>query len=214
MPPLRLAVFVGTRGRGSNLFALYEAARAGQLSAEIVLVVAPRDNSPALERARAEGLSTAVVDPAGSGDDYAAALLSVLRAAGADAIALAGFLRRVPAGIVAAFPHRIVNIHPSLLPLFGGKGMYGEHVHRAVLAYGMKVSGCTVHFVDEAYDTGPIIAQQSVLVEENDSPETLAARVLPHEHALFVSSLQLLAQDRLRVEGRRVRVLPPRSPDR
>jgi phosphoribosylglycinamide formyltransferase-1 len=101
-----------------------------------------------------------------------------------------------------------VNIHPALLPAFGGKGMYGEHVHRAVLDYGAKVSGCTVHFVDEDYDTGPVIAQRAVPVAENDTPETLAARILPHEHVALVDALSLLADGRLRVEGRRVVVLP------
>jgi phosphoribosylglycinamide formyltransferase-1 len=151
-----------------------------------------------------------VIDPKAFADvdAYGAALLGALGAAETEAIALAGYLRRLPAPIVNAFRHRIVNIHPALLPAFGGKGMYGEHVHRAVLDYGAKVSGCTVHFVDEDYDTGPVIAQRAVPVAENDTPETLAARILPHEHAALVDALSLLADGRLRVEGRRVVVLP------
>jgi phosphoribosylglycinamide formyltransferase-1 len=167
------------------------------------------------------GLPVAIVDPkafplvesagsstGGQENSYAQALLDALGAAGAEVLVLAGYLRRLPAPVVAAYRHRIVNIHPSLLPCFGGKGMYGEHVHRAVLNYGVKVSGCTVHFVDEEYDTGPIIAQRSVPVGEDDTPVTLAARLLPVEHAALVEALGWLADDRLRVEGRRVRVLP------
>ncbi len=210
MPPLNLAVFVGTRGRGSNLFAVQDATRNGRLNARVVLVIGSRKDAPAVTRAREAGLSTAVIDPKAfaDADAYGAALRGALDAAGTEAVALAGYLRRLPAPVVAAFRHRIVNIHPALLPAFGGKGMYGEHVHQAVLDYGAKVSGCTVHFVDEDYDTGPIIAQRVIAVEENDTPETLAARLLPHEHAALVDALGLLADGRLRVQGRRVRVSP------
>jgi formyltetrahydrofolate-dependent phosphoribosylglycinamide formyltransferase len=204
--PLSLAVFVGTRGRGSNLFALHEAIQNGRLSAKIKAVVGTRGDAPAVERAKEAGLPVVIVDPKALGSDYESALLSSLKDTGTDTIALAGFLRRVPSLVVQAFPQRIVNIHPSLLPLFGGKGMYGEHVHRAAIEYGVKVSGCTVHFVDEAYDTGPIIAQRTVPVLEGDTAETLAARILPLEHALFAESLQLLAEERLNLDGRVVRV--------
>lgn len=204
--PLNLAVFVGTRGRGSNLMALHEATRGGRLNGRIVLVLGSRAGAPALERAAQAGLATAVVDPkATDAADYGAALLRTLGEAGADTIALAGYLRRLPSPVVRAFSHRVLNTHPALLPAFGGKGMYGEHVHRAVLEYGVKVSGCTVHFVDEEYDTGPIIAQRTVPVLEHDTPETLAARILPEEHAAYVEALQWLAEGRLRVEGRVVR---------
>jgi formyltetrahydrofolate-dependent phosphoribosylglycinamide formyltransferase len=206
--PLSLAVFVGTRGRGSNLFALHEAILSGRLSAQIAGVVGTSADAPAIERAREAGLPVLIVDPKALGDNYEFALLASLKDAGADTIALAGFLRRVPSRVIQAFPQRIVNIHPSLLPLFGGKGMYGEHVHRAAIEYGVKVSGCTVHFVDEAYDTGPIIAQRTVPVLEGDTPETLAARILPLEHALFAESLQLLAENRLKLDGRVVCVMP------
>ena len=161
--PLSLAVFVGARGRGSNLMALHEAARDGRLSARIVLVIGSRAGVPALERARQAGRATVVMDPKAADEaGYTDALLQALRGAGADTIALAGYLRRLPAAVVVAYRHRILNTHPALLPAFGGRGMYGEHVHRAVLEVGVKVSGCTVHFVDEEYDTGPIIAQRCV----------------------------------------------------
>jgi phosphoribosylglycinamide formyltransferase-1 len=206
--PLALAIFVGTRGRGSNLMALHAAAREGRLSARVVAVIGSKEDAPALVRARETGLRTFVVDPKRHEDDsgYGDALLAVLRNAGADTIALAGYLRRLPPAVVGAFRNRIVNIHPALLPSFGGKGMYGEHVHRAVLEHGVKVTGCTVHFVDEAYDTGPIILQKIIPVEESDTPETLAARILPCEHAAYVEALQLLAEGRLTVEGRVVHI--------
>ncbi|MGC4045322.1 MAG: phosphoribosylglycinamide formyltransferase [Armatimonas sp.] len=200
---LRLAVFVGTRGRGSNLMAIHSATQDGRLDAQIVLVVGSKEGAPALQRARDVGMAVAVIDPLA--ETYEAALFAAFEEARVDAIALAGFLRRLPSGIVAAFRHRIVNTHPALLPSFGGKGMYGHHVHEAVLAYGAKVSGCTVHFVDEEYDTGPVILQKVVPVESEDTPETLSARVLPEEHGALVEALQLLAQGRLKVDGRLVR---------
>ncbi len=117
-------------------------------------------------------------------------------------------MRVLPSQVVDAYRWRIMNIHPALIPLFCGKGMYGEHVHQAALDYGVKVSGCTVHFVDEEYDTGPIILQKPVPVEERDTAETLAARILPHEHKAYPEAIQLFAEGRLHVEGRRVHVLP------
>jgi formyltetrahydrofolate-dependent phosphoribosylglycinamide formyltransferase len=178
------------------------------LAARIVAVVGSKDDAPALIRAREAGLPTYVVDPKRHEDEtsYGDALLAVLRDARADTIALTGYLRRLPSAVVTAYLHRIVNSHPALLPSFGGKGMYGEHVQRAVLEHGVKVTGCTVHLVDETYDTGPIILQKAVPVEEGDTPETLAARILPHEHAAYTEALQLLAENRLTVEGRVVHI--------
>ena len=205
---LRLAVFVGTRGRGSNLMAIQAAILQSRLDAKIVAVVGSQPGAPALERAREAGLPTCVVSPKTLGDGYEGALLETLRAMDADTIALAGYLRMLPANLVQEYRHRILNTHPALLPAFGGKGMYGHHVHEAVLAYGAKVSGCTVHFVDEEYDTGPVIVQRAVPVLEGDTPDSLAARILPVEHAAFVEALALLAEGRLSVEGRRVRIRP------
>ncbi len=204
---MNLAVFVGTRGRGSNLMAIHQAILEKRLEARVGLVVGSQDSAPALGRAREAGLSTLVLDPKALGESYEAALLTELRRAEVDALALAGYLRRLPSGVVGAFRHRILNTHPALLPSFGGKGMYGHHVHEAVLAYGAKISGCTVHFVDEEYDTGPVILQRCVPVYDNDTPETLAARVLPEEHTAFIEALQLLAQGRLKLNQRRVQVL-------
>ena len=205
MADLRLAVFVGTRGRGSNLSAIQSAILEGRLDARIALVVGSQEGAPALIRAAQFDLPTATLDPKSLGDGYEAALLDALEAAGVDSIALAGYLRRLPAGVVKAYRHRILNTHPALLPAFGGRGMYGHHVHEAVLAHGAKISGCTVHFVDEEYDTGPVIVQRAVPVLDSDTPETLAARILPQEHAAFVEALQLLASGKLRIDGRIVR---------
>lgn len=200
---MRLAVFVGTKGRGSNLMAIYGAIQDGRLPAELVLVVGTKADAPALERARLAGIPTAIVSV---GDDYEARLDAALATAGADTIALAGYLRKLPELLVERFKGRILNVHPALLPSFGGKGMYGHHVHEAVLAYGAKVSGCTVHFVDAEYDTGPVILQRVIPVHEDDTPETLAARILPAEHDAFIEALRLLAEGRLTLDGRRVRV--------
>ena len=203
--PLRLAVFVGSHGRGSNLLALADAIRAGTLPAQIVCVVGSRADAPAMVRAKNAGLPTKIVSAKDRTDaEYAEVLLRVLRGANADTIALAGYMRRLPPAVIEAFPHRVVNIHPSLLPAFGGHGMYGEKVHQAVLESGAKVSGCTVHFVDENFDTGPIISQSVVAVADDDTAPTLAARVLACEHQAFAEALALLATGRLRVEGRRV----------
>lgn len=200
---MKVAVFVGSKGRGSNLMALQIACQTGRLPAEIVLVIGTKAEAPALERARQAGLPTAVVAP---GETYDQRLLAALEAAGAEVIALTGYMRKLPETLVERFHYRILNVHPALLPAFGGKGMYGHHVHEAVLAYGCKVSGCTVHFVDSEYDTGPIILQRVISVEESDTPDTLAARILPAEHDAFIEALRLLAEGRLTLEGRRVRV--------
>ena len=204
--PLSLGVFVGTKGRGSNLRAINEAMNTGQLSAQIAVVIGSKSDAPVIAYAHEAGLPVALIDPKTCAEPtaYADALVSALRTARADTVVLAGYLRRVPSAVLSAFSHRVINLHPSLLPAFGGKGMYGLHVHQAVLDYGAKVSGCTVHFVDETYDTGPVILQRTVPVLDTDTPETLAARILPEEHAALVDALRLLGEGRLRVDGRQV----------
>jgi formyltetrahydrofolate-dependent phosphoribosylglycinamide formyltransferase len=205
---LKLAIFAS--GRGSNFQAILEAIAMRRLKAQVVLCVSNRADAGALQIARAAQIPTAVIEEkqfAGVAD-YANALLAELTKHDANFIALAGFMRKIPVEIVRQFRHRIVNIHPALLPSFGGKGMYGHRVHEAVLAYGCKVTGVTVHFVDEEYDTGPPILQRCVAVLDDDTPETLAARVLEIEHQIYPEALQLFAEDRVRVEGRRVEILP------
>jgi phosphoribosylglycinamide formyltransferase 1 len=204
---LPIAVFVSGQGRGSNLGALLDGCASGQIAGHIAVVIATRADAPALERAKAAGVTTSVVSPRKYENDeagYAAVLLKILQRHQIQLICLAGYTRMLPLPVVDAFRNRIMNIHPALLPFFGGHGMYLEHVHQAVLESGMKVSGCTVHFVDEQYDTGPIILQTPVPVEDEDTPATLAARILPEEHRTYVRAVELFAAGRLRVDGRRV----------
>lgn len=192
---IRIAVFAS--GQGSNLEALFAALERRQ-DASIVVVVSDREGAHALERARVRGVNTAVVE---SGDGPA--LLDLLVTARVDWIVLAGYLKRVPAAVVRRFRNRILNVHPALLPAFGGAGMYGERVHRAVLEAGEKTSGASVHLVDEEYDRGPVVAQEEVRVEPGDTPATLAARVLEVEHRLLPAVVVAAAEGRIRVEGGR-----------
>jgi phosphoribosylglycinamide formyltransferase 1 len=200
---LRVAVFVGTKGRGSNLMAIHRATQDGRLSACVSLVIGTKADAPALIRAQDAGIPVIVVP---FDAHYEARVLDALEGAQIDVIALAGFLRKLPVAVVERYRHKIVNVHPALLPSFGGKGMYGHHVHEAVVAYGCKVSGCTVHFVDAEYDTGPILLQRTVPVLDNDTPEELAARILPEEHSAYIEALGYLAEGRIAVDGRRVTI--------
>jgi phosphoribosylglycinamide formyltransferase 1 len=209
---LRLAVFAS--GSGSNFQAIIDAAEQGSLPAELALCLSNKETAGALERARQHGIATAVLSPESFLEEaqYAATLLDVLERHGVNFVALAGFMKRIPPAVVSAFHHRMTNIHPALLPAFGGHGMYGIRVHRAVLEYGARWTGVTVHLVDEDYDTGPIVLQQPVPVQQDDSPETLAARVLEAEHRLYPEALRLFAENRVTVEGRRVVILPDIQP--
>jgi len=204
---MKLAVFAS--GRGSNFQAILDAIATQRLRAQVVLCVSNRTDAGALQMAQAAQIPATVVEEKqfASSPEYANALLAQLAKHEVNFIALAGFMRKIPVAVVRQFRHRIINIHPALLPSFGGKGLYGHHVHEAVLEYGCKVSGATVHFVDEEYDTGPPILQRCVPVLENDTPETLAARVLEIEHQIYPEALQLFAEERIRVEGRRVKIL-------
>jgi phosphoribosylglycinamide formyltransferase-1 len=178
----RIAVFLS--GGGSNLQALIDASQSGVLSGQIVLVVSNMRKAYGLERARAAGIDTFVYKES----DYPSVelahtdLLRVLKDHHADFLALAGYLKLLPGNVVQAYHKKIVNIHPALLPKFGGKGMYGHFVHEAVIAAGEKESGLTIHLVDEIYDNGKILHQARVPVHSGDTPETLAARVLEQEH--------------------------------
>jgi len=174
--PVRVAVLVS--GGGTNLQTLLDALQNSPV-ARVVRVISSRPGAGALERARRAGVTTTVLaNPADPNE-----LLVALR--DAQLVVLAGYLKLVPLVVVAQFRGRMINIHPALLPDFGGPGMYGHHVHAAVLASGVRESGATVHFVDEAFDRGDIIAQEKVRVEPADTPETLAARVLEAEHRLL-----------------------------
>jgi len=212
---LKIAVLLsGRHGRGSNMEAIARACVDGGIDGEVVLVAGNFPDSPALARAESLDLRAVVVkSPGKSATDadeaaYGERLLNSLRDAGVDLICLAGYMRKLPGAVTDAFRGRIMNTHPALLPAFGGKGMYGINVHQAVIDYGVKVTGCTVHFVDEGYDTGPIILQTTVPVEDDDTAETLAARVLKVEHASYIEAVSLFAQNRLTIDGRRVRRNP------
>jgi formyltetrahydrofolate-dependent phosphoribosylglycinamide formyltransferase len=180
VPPIRIASLVS--GRGSNLQALLEACAAPDAPGRVVLVVSNRADAGALERARAAGLATAVTRADGQDAD---GLLGLLREHGIELVVLAGYLKRIPDLVVAAFRGRMINVHPALLPAFGGPGQYGHHVHAAVLAAGARLSGVTVHLVDEEYDHGTILAQWPVPVRPGDTADALAARVLAVEHRLL-----------------------------
>jgi len=181
----------------------------GHENASVELLVSTTPDTPAMERAINGEVPAIYLSPGDSPEgDFDTRLLNLLRAHEIELICLAGFMRKIGPRVVRAYPHRIINVHPSLVPAFGGPGMYGSHVHEAVLAYGAKVSGCTVQFINEEYDAGPIILQRPVPVLEEDSLETLAARVLVEEHTAYVEAIKLFAEGRLKVEGRRVRVAP------
>lgn len=202
--PLQLAVFAS--GGGTNFQAILDAVARGDVAAEVVLCVSDRSAAGALDRARQHDIPTAVLDATDA--EHEAELLDVLGAHDVNFVALAGYLRKIPAGVVDRFRHRMTNIHPALLPTFGGQGMYGMNVHRAVIDYGARWSGATVHLVDESYDTGPIVLQEPVPVYPDDTAEQLAARVLKVEHRLYPEALRLFAAGRVRCEGRTVFIDP------
>ena len=207
--PINIAVVVSGHGRGSNMQAIIDACADGRITGSVAVVIGVRDDAPAMERARSQGIATSEVRPKAfdSDESYGTRVLEVLDEHQIDLICLAGYMRILPSNVISKFRHRVMNIHPALIPLFCGKGMFGERVHQAAVDCGVKVSGCTVHFVDEQYDTGPIIVQKAVSVEEGDSAETLAARILVQEHIAYPEAVQLFAQGRLRVDGRVVHVL-------
>ncbi|MGQ9525601.1 MAG: phosphoribosylglycinamide formyltransferase [Armatimonadota bacterium] len=211
---IRIAVLVSGRGRGTNLQAIIDACESRRITGCVALVVSTNPEAPALERARRRGVPTVVLRRAdyGSDEEFDDALLQHLHTHQIDLVCLAGYMRKLSPRVVSQYRWRIMNVHPALIPSFCGQGMYGHHVHEAVLEYGVKLSGVTVHFVDEGYDTGPIILQEAVPVEDDDTPDTLAARILPREHANYTRAIQLFAEGRLKVEGRRVRILPPHEP--
>lgn len=198
-PTRRVAVLAS--GRGTNLQALLDAQARGALApAEIVLVVSNVAAAPALERARGAGVAAEFFDPRGlTRDAYDARLLEALRARHIALLALAGYMRRLSEAFVHAFPGPILNVHPSLLPAFPGL-----HAQRQAFEHGVKVSGASVHLVDAGLDTGPLVAQEAVPVRDDDTLETLSARILEAEHRIYPRALRLVAAGRYRLDGRRV----------
>lgn len=190
--PLPIAVLIS--GSGRSLENLAECIRAGRLDCEIVLVVSSTPRAGGINRARRFNLPVVVIDRSAFGDNasFGRAVFEAVRRAGAEVVVMAGFLKFLP--IPEAFAGRVINIHPALLPSFGGKGMYGERVHRAVLASGVRESGCTVHIADNEYDHGPILLQKSCRVEPGDTVESLAARVFALELEALPEALEMLAR--------------------
>jgi phosphoribosylglycinamide formyltransferase-1 len=193
-------------GGGTTLENLLAKIAAGQLDAQIVRVISSHPRAGGLQIAEAAGLPTQVIDRRlfPSDDDYSQAIFAACRQSPAAWVVMGGFLTYVP--IPPDYENRVLNIHPALIPAFCGKGFFGERVHRAVLEYGARVSGCTIHFVDDQYDHGPIILQKIVPVLDDDTPATLAARVFAAECEAYPEALRLLASGKVVVEGRRVRI--------
>lgn len=200
---VRLTVGVLASGRGSNLRSIIRATAEGRVPARVVVVISNVSTAGALEIARENGIEAVCVDPKNHPDrrTYDAALVEVLRSHGVELVALAGYMRLVGPAFLEAFPGRVLNIHPSLLPAFPGL-----NAQKKALEHGVKVAGCSVFFVDEGTDTGPIIIQAAVPVHEDDTVETLSDRILAEEHRIYPEAIRLFAEGRLRVEGRRVRV--------
>jgi len=203
--PLRLAVLVS--GGGTTLQNFLDRCADGRLPAQVVLVVASRGDAFALERARRAGVKAVAIErkETGSLEEFSRRIFEQCRRERAELVCLAGFLQLVE--VPDDFRGRVMNIHPALIPAFCGKGYYGHRVHEAVLASGAKVSGCTVHFADNEYDHGPIILQRTVPVLDDDTPDALARRVFEQECEAYPEAIQLFAEGRLCLEGRRVRIV-------
>lgn len=196
---MRLAILLS--GRGSNFAAIHDAIARGELDAEIVCVISNRPDAAGIERAKEWGLEAHVIDHRAfaSRPAHEYEVLRILERAKPDFIALAGYMRLLSADFVAKYPNRILNIHPSLLPAFPG-----VDAQKQAIDYGVRVSGCTVHFVDENLDAGPIIVQRAVEVRDGDDADSLAARILEQEHVAYVEALVALSTRKWKVEGRRV----------
>lgn len=186
-------------GRGSNFISIYNQIRSGQLKASVSAVFSDNPNARILESAKAFGFSTELVS--------SLTMLALLEKYQPDYIVLAGYLKKIPRNVVEKFENKIINIHPSLLPSFGGKGMYGHHVHNAVYQSGVKITGATVHFVNEAYDDGYILMQDSVNLSGHESIEDIATKVLAIEHELFPRALNCLINKKYTIQDKRVRLL-------
>jgi phosphoribosylglycinamide formyltransferase 1 len=201
---MNIGVFAS--GQGSNFQAILSAIHQGALPARVTLVLSNKGDAGALEIARTHALPAVHLSQKQFLDEssFAAAMLGVLKSHDVQIIALAGYLKRIPTSVVREYRNRILNIHPALLPSFGGAGMYGHFVHEAVIASGAKLSGATVHLVDEEYDRGPIVLQKAVAIEEFDTPESLAAKVLKIEHEIFPLALKAFAENRVTINERSV----------
>jgi len=199
---LKLAVFAS--GRGSNFQSIIDHIKSGDIAAEVKLLISDRQDAGALKRAEHEEIENIFINPAHfeTKADYEEELIGLLKGAGVELVILAGYMRILSPVFVKEFKNQIINIHPSLLPAF--KGLDAQ---KQAVDYGVKYSGCTVHFVDQGMDTGPIIKQAVVEVKENDSADDLAARILKEEHRIYPEAVQLIAEGRVKIEGRKVKIL-------
>jgi phosphoribosylglycinamide formyltransferase-1 len=198
-------------GSGSNLQAIIDASEKGEIPCTVGLVISNKADAYGLVRAKKHGIPTEVVDHRAfpGREEFDAKLVEILRGSGAELVCLAGFMRVLTPVFVRAFPNRILNIHPALLPSFPG-----THGPRQALSYGVRFSGCTVHFLDEGVDTGPVIVQAVVPVYDDDTEETLAARILVQEHRIYPMAIRLFFAGKLNLEGRRVKVIgEPKIPE-
>ncbi len=197
---VRLGILIS--GRGSNFEAIANQIARRKLDAEIAVVISNRPNAPGLEMARQRGIPMRVIASAGlERETYDKLLIEELKTHGTDLVCLAGFMRLLSAGFIRAFPNRVLNIHPSLLPAFPGLD-----AQRQALEYGVRITGCTVHFVDEFLDSGPIIIQSAVPVLDTDTVDSLSARILVQEHLIYSKAIQFIAEGRVSIEGRQVRI--------
>jgi len=204
---MRLGILIS--GRGSNFEAISNAINRGKLEAEIAIVISNRASAPGLDIARERGIPMRVIPSQGMDrESYDQLLIEELRTHEVELVCLAGFMRLLSASFVRAFPDRVLNIHPSLLPAFPGLD-----AQKQALDHGVKIAGCTVHFVDEFLDSGPIVMQAAVPVLDNDSVDSLSARILLQEHVIYSRAIQAIEEGRVKVEGRRVKVAEPGIPD-
>lgn len=205
-----IKVGVLASGNGTNLQAILDACQSGRIPARVAVVISNEPGAFALERARKQGVDAVIVNHRDfeGREPFEKKLIQELDSRGVDLVCLAGFMRILTPLFVNHFQGRMMNIHPALLPLFGGKGFYGEKVHKAALESGMKFSGCTVHFVTAETDGGPIVLQAVVPILDDDSSETLAARIHEKEHEIYPEAVRLFAEGRLACQGKRVMIAP------
>ena len=208
---MRLAIFAS--GNGSNMEAITQAVDSGTIPADLVLCVTNNPNAGVIARADAHEVPISILQPSDfqDRDAYVQTLLDTLMRHRVNFVALAGYMVKIPPAVVRAFEDRMLNIHPALLPAFGGKGMYGHHVHEAVLEYGVRWTGVTVHIVDNDYDHGPVVLQEPVEVRQDDTPDSLAARIHPVEHRLYPEAIRLFAKGLVAVDGRTVTISEEQS---
>jgi len=203
------AVFAS--GRGSNFLSIYDSIQAGNINGNIACIISDQSSAPVLEKAEELSIPAFYKSPKqfDSEEHYVQDIAALLHKHPVDYILLAGYLKKIPNGLIHLYPNKIVNIHPALLPSFGGKGYYGIRVHEAVVSKGVKYSGVTLHFIDEKYDHGPIIYQYPVRVLDNDSPKDLAERVLQYEHKAYPKVVRWLCQGWIEVEDNRTTFTGP-----